>query len=114
MLSRLRLMLTGLFMSFALIACGDDAANTNEAADTAAPEMETASEESVGTDTEVEVEATMSEADLIEKYGQPDLTQERSIDDLTIVHHEWLTEEGIVSVQVHNGEVAFSQFTPKQ
>ncbi len=111
MLSRLRLMLTGLFMSFALIACGDDAANTNEAADTAAPaEMDNAAE----TATDTKVEATMSEADLIEKYGEPDLTQERSIDDLTIVHHEWLTDEGIVSVQIHNGEVAYSQFTPKQ
>lgn len=110
MLSRLRLLLTGLFVSFALIACGDDAANTNEAADTAAPEMKTAAEPAMDT----EVETDMSEAALIEKYGQPDLTQESSIDTLTIVHHEWYTDEGTVSVQVHNGEVAYSQFTPKQ
>lgn len=110
MLSRLRLMLTGLFLSFALIACGDDSANTNEAADTAAPEMETAAEPAADTN----VEADMTEADLIEKYGQPDLTQESAIDDLKIVHHEWYTDDGIVSVQIHNGEVAYSQFTPKQ
>ena len=108
MLSRLRLLLTGLFLSFALIACGDDAANTNEAADTAAPEMEPAA--SADTD----AEGDMTVAGLIEKYGQPDLTQESAIDDLKIVHHEWYTDEGTVSVQVHNGEVAFSQFTPKQ
>ena len=112
MLSRLRLMLTGLFMSFALIACGDDAANTNEAADTAAPEMETAAEPAASDDTDAE--GDMTEAGFIEKYGQPDLTQESAIDDLKIVHHEWYTDEGTVSVQVHNGEVAFSQFTPKQ
>jgi len=112
MLSRLRLLLTGLFLSFALIACGDDAANTNEAADTAAPEMETAAEPAATAD--AEVEGDMTEAGLIEKYGQPDLTQESAIDDLKIVHHEWYTDEGTVSVQVHNGEVAFSQFTPKQ
>jgi hypothetical protein len=110
MLSRLRLMLTGLFLSFALIACGDDAANTNEAADTAAPEMETAAEPASDTS----VDTDMTEADLVAKYGEPDLTQERAIDDLTIVHHEWYTDEGIVSVQIHNGEVAYSQFTPKQ
>lgn len=112
MLSRLRLLLTGLFLSFALIACGDDAANTNDAADTAAPEieMDTAAEPAMDSN----VKADMSEADLIKKYGQPDLTQERTIDDLTIVHHEWYTDEGIVSVQVHNGEVAHSQFMPKQ
>lgn len=110
MLSRLRLLLTGLFLSFALIACGDDAANTNEAADTAAPEKETAAEPA----TDAAVEANMSEADLLAKYGEPDLKQERSIDKLTIVHYEWYTDEGIVSVQVHNGEVAHSQFTPKQ
>lgn len=109
MLSRLRLMITGLFLSLALIACGDDAANTNDAADTAVPAMDTASEP-----VDTGAEADMTEADLVKKYGKPDLTQERTIDDLTIVHHEWYTDDGIVSVQIHNGEVAHSQFTPKK
>ena len=109
MLSRLRLLLTGLFLSLALIACGDDAANTNEAADTAAPEVETAP---AGDDSATVAEGT-SEADLLAKYGEPDLKQETSVDDYQVVFYEWNTDEGLVSVQVHNGEVAFSQFTAK-
>ncbi|HET8808262.1 MAG TPA: hypothetical protein VFM76_07780 [Methylophaga sp.] len=114
MLSRLRLMLTGLFLSLALIACSDDAANTNEAADTAAPEVETTATESAqaGDDSAAVAEGT-TEADLLAKYGEPDLKEETSVDTYQVVFYEWTTDEGVVSVQVHNGEVAFSQFTPK-
>ena len=114
MLSRLRLLLTGLFLSLALIACGDDAANTNEAADTAAPEAEAAAPESApaGDDSATVAEGT-SEADLLAKYGEPDLKQETSVDDYLVVFYEWNTDEGLVSVQVHNCEVAFRQFTAK-
>ncbi len=113
MLSRLRLMLTGLFLSLALVACGDDAANTNEAADTAAPEVEAAAESAPAGDASATVAEGTSEADLLAKYGEPDLKQETSVDDYQVVFYEWNTDEGLVSVQVHNGEVAFSQFTPK-
>lgn len=113
MLSRLRLMLTGLFLSLALVACGDDAANTNEAADTAAPEVEVAAESAPADDASATVAEGTSEADLLAKYGEPDLKQETSVDDYQVVFYEWNTDEGLVSVQVHNGEVAFSQFTPK-
>lgn len=113
MLSRLRLMLTGLFLSLALVACGDDAANTNEAADTAAPEVEATAESAPAGDASATVAEGTSEADLLAKYGEPDLKQETSVDDYQVVFYEWNTDEGLVSVQVHNGEVAFSQFTPK-
>lgn len=112
MLSRLRLLLTGLFLSLALIACGDDAANTNEAADTAAPEAAAPESAPAGDDSATVAEGT-SEADLLAKYGEPDLKQETSVDDYQVVFYEWNTDEGLVSVQVHNGEVAFSQFTAK-
>lgn len=114
MLSRLRLMLTGLFLSFALIACGDDATNTNEAADTAAPEVETTTAETAPAEEDsAAVAQGTSEADLLKQYGEPDLKQETSVDDYTVVFYEWNTDEGLVSVQVHNGEVAFSQLTAK-
>ena len=106
-------MLTGLFLSLALVACGDDAANTNEAADTAAPEVEAAAESAPAGDASATVAEGTSEADLLAKYGEPDLKQETSVDDYQVVFYEWNTDEGLVSVQVHNGEVAFSQFTPK-
>ena len=113
MLSRLRLMLTGLFLSLALVACGDDAANTNEAADTAAPEVEAAAESAPAGDASATVAEGTSEADLLAKYGEPDLKQETNVDNYQVVFYEWNTDEGLVSVQVHNGEVAFSQFTAK-
>jgi hypothetical protein len=110
MLSRLRLMLIGLFVSFALIACGGEDANTTEAADTAT-EAESTGE--AAATPEAGAAEGKSEAELIEQYGEPDVTQETSVDDYTVVFHEWHTDEGTLSVQVHNGEVAYTQFNEK-
>jgi len=85
MFTKTRLILTSLLFSAALIACSD------------AP---------------ITVEAGMSEKDVTTKHGEPSSTQSRTIDALTFTHSEWTNEAGTTSVQFHNGEATFSQFSP--
>lgn len=118
MLNHIRLMFTALFMGLFLIACGDDSAQQDAAEETAAP-TEMASEEMATEEEATEAEesnsvAGMTEEEAIAKWGEPDLTQTRSIDSLTITHHEWHGEDGITAVQFQNGVAQFSQTVPAE
>jgi len=105
MLNHIRLMFTALFMGLFLVACGDDS-STQDTAEQAAPaEMATESESTTSV-------AGMTEEEAIAKWGEPTVTQTRTIDALTITHHEWHGEDGITSVQFENGVAKYNQFIP--
>jgi ABC-type enterochelin transport system substrate-binding protein len=112
MLNHIRLMFIALFMGLFLVACGDDSAQQDAAEEAAAPtEMaaeEAATEASTADDSNSVVGMTEEEA--VAKWGEPDLTQSRTIDALTVTHHEWHGEDGITAVQFQNGVAQFSQF----
>ncbi len=59
---------------------------------------------------DTEIEIGMSEQDIIEMLGEPNLTQSRTIDDLVSTHAEWTDEEGTLSVQFINGKAQYNQF----
>jgi len=112
MLNHIRLMFIALFMGLFLVACGDDS-STQETAEEAAPmaseEMATADDAAAEETNSVE---GMTEEDAVAKWGEPDVTQTRKIDALTITHHEWNGEDGTTAVQFQNGVAKFSQFVP--
>ncbi len=122
MLNHIRLMFIALFIGLFLVACGDDSALQ------AAPEESAASSEmsseNTATEAATETEATaaedassvegMTEEEAIAKWGKPDVTQTRTIDALTITHHEWHGEDGTTAVQFQNGVAKFSQFIPAE
>jgi len=85
MFSKTRLILISLLFSAALVACSDSPAT---------------------------IEAGTAEKAMIAKLGEPSFTQSRTLDTLTFTHSEWTNEAGTTSVQFHNGEVTFSQFSP--
>ncbi len=121
MLNHIRLMFIALFMGLFLIACGDDSAQQDAAEETAAPSEMTSEETATDTNTEEAAAAEesnsiegMTEEEAIAKWGEPDVTQTRTIDKLTIIHHEWHGEDGITAVQFHNGVAAHSQFIPAE
>lgn len=106
MFKQLRLPLFLLIAGTALVACGD-----KEPAETAeAPAAEAPAAASVVTQ---EISVGMSEADVVAKYGEPALTQTRTIDDLVITNSEWNSDAGITSVQFQNGKAAFVNVIPK-
>jgi hypothetical protein len=111
MLNHIRLMFIALFMGLFLVACGDDSAQQDAAEEAAPTEMaaeETATEATTTEDSNSVVGMTEEEA--VAKWGEPDLTQSRTIDALTVTHHEWHGEDGITAVQFQNGVAQFSQF----
>lgn len=85
MLTKFRFILISLFASLVLIACSDSP---------------------------ITVEAGTTEQAVTDKHGEPSFTQSRTIDALTFTHSEWTNEAGTTSVQFHNGEAKFSQFSP--
>ncbi|MDC9724794.1 MAG: hypothetical protein PSN44_02600 [Gammaproteobacteria bacterium] len=90
MLPKSRLIIISLFISSALIACGDSSESTSS----------------------TPVEAGTSEQATVDKLGAPTVTQSRTIDALTFTQSEWTSEAGTTSVQFQNGKVTFSQFSP--
>lgn len=119
MLNHIRLMFIALFMGVFLIACSDDSAQQDAAEETAAPSEMTSEETATETqETATEEETTsvegMTEEEAIAKWGEPDVTQTRTIDTLTITHHEWHGEDGTTAVQFQNGVAQFSQFIPAE
>jgi hypothetical protein len=102
MLKQLRLPLVLLIASTALIACGD-----KEPAEEAAPAPAASTPAAPAPVAAPEVTAGMNEADVIAKFGEPDLTQTRTLDSLTITNSEWNHDAGITSVQFQNGVVTF-------
>ncbi|MCX4192229.1 hypothetical protein [Methylophaga sp. OBS1] len=123
MLNHIRLMFIALFMGLFLIACGDDSAQQDTAEEAAAPAEMTSEEAATETDAETQeampaedsssIEG-MTEEEAIAKWGEPDVTQTRTIDALTITHHEWHGEDGTTAVQFQNGVAKFSQFVPAE
>ena len=101
MLNHIRLMFIALFMGLFLVACGDDSAQQDAAEETATEATTTEDSNSV---------VGMTEEEAVAKWGEPDLTQSRTIDALTVTHHEWHGEDGITAVQFQNGVAQFSQF----
>ncbi|KGM08049.1 hypothetical protein LP43_0472 [Methylophaga thiooxydans] len=114
MLNHIRLMFIAFFMGLFLVACGDDS-STQDTAEEAAPmaseEMAPAAEEPAVAEETSSIDG-MTEEEAVAKWGEPDVTQTRTIDALTITHHEWHGEDGITSVQFHNGVAKFSQNIP--
>ncbi|AFJ03301.1 hypothetical protein Q7C_2165 [Methylophaga frappieri] len=123
MLNRMRLLLTSLFISFALIACSNDESqdNDNDAVEETAADVvstdDTAGNMSESAEMDAQtadnVERGMTEAQLLEMLGEPDLKQVTGVDSFEVIFYEWETDEGLLTVQLHNGAVAFSQFEPK-
>jgi hypothetical protein len=111
MLNHIRLMFIALFMGLFLVACGDDSAQQDAAEEAAPTEMATeeAADEATATE-ESNAIVGMTEEEAVAKWGEPDLTQSRTIDALTVTHHEWHGEDGITAVQFQNGVAQFSQF----
>jgi ABC-type enterochelin transport system substrate-binding protein len=111
MLNHIRLMFIALFMGLFLVACGDDSAQQDAAEEAAAP-TEMAAEEATEASTTDDSNSVvgMTEEEAVAKWGEPDLTQSRTIDALTVTHHEWHGENGITAVQFQNGVAQFSQF----
>lgn len=127
MLKQLRLVFIGLFFGLFVIACGgetDDAATAtddNTTNDTAVvPEddatvednAEAASEGSADSANQSGITSGMTEDEVISKLGEPDIKETYSIDKLEVGQYEWHSDEGITSVQLHNGEVTYSRFIP--
>lgn len=114
MLNHIRLMFIALFMGLFLVACGDDS-STQDTAEEAAPmaseEMTTAGDDTAAAEETNSVDG-MTEEEAVAKWGEPDVTQTRTIDALTITHHEWHGEDGITAVQFQNGVAKFSQVVP--
>jgi len=123
MLNHIRSMLTALFLGLFLVACGDDSAQQDAAEESAAP-TEMASEEMATEEMATEEKATESEAgnsiegmteeEAIAKWGEPDVTQTRTLDALTITHHEWHGDDSVTAVQFQNGVAQFSQTIPAE
>jgi hypothetical protein len=111
MLNHIRLMFIALFMGLFLVACGDDSAQQDAAEEAAPTEMATeeAADEATATEDSNAI-VGMTEEEAVAKWGEPDLTQSRTIDALTVTHHEWHGEDGITAVQFQNGVAQFSQF----
>ncbi|NQY25616.1 MAG: hypothetical protein HRT92_00395 [Piscirickettsiaceae bacterium] len=105
MVIKLRLILTALFLSILLIACGDDSNNSAEA-----PQVEQKSVSTIAM-SDAKIELGMTEKAVADLLGTPQSTQTRSIEALTITHTEWTDKSGTVSVQFINGEVKFNLFT---
>jgi hypothetical protein len=119
MLNHIRLMFAALFMGLFLVACGNDSAEQEavEDTDTAAP-TEMASEEMAEEEAPAAEAADsgsiigMTEEEVIAKMGEPDLTQTRTLDALSMTHHEWHGEDSITAVQFQDGVAKFTQNIP--
>lgn len=120
MLKQLRLVFISLFFGLFVIACGgetDEAAteadnNTSNdsavVAENGADDSEASADEANGTG----ISSGMTEDEVISELGEPDIKETYSIDELEVGQYEWHTDEGITSVQLHNGEVTYSRFIP--
>jgi hypothetical protein len=117
MLNHIRLMFIALFMGVFLVACGDDTDKQDAMDDSAAPaEMSSDAAPAAEADSEMAAEEDsiegMTHEEAVAKWGEPDVTETRTIDALTIVHNEWHGDDGITAVQFENGVATYSQFIP--
>lgn len=105
MLNHIRLMFIALFMGVFLVACGDEGDKQEAMTETAEPaaEAEMAAEDAI---------TGMTHEEAVAKWGEPDVTETRTIDALTITHNEWHGDDGITAVQFENGVATYHQFIP--
>ena len=95
MIIQMRLILTALFLSIVLVACGD-----NDAPRLASVAMSDAN-----------IEQGMSKNAVIDLLGDPEVSQTQTIDALTMTHSEWADKTGTVNVQFINDKAQFILFT---
>lgn len=119
MLNRMRLIFTGLFLSLALIACSDESdtavTDSNETETSAPATVESAPEatESTTEGSENGIQAGMTKAELIEAYGEPDIAQESTLDQMNIEILEWHNDDALVTAQLVDGKVTYGRIVPK-
>ncbi|PCJ31293.1 MAG: hypothetical protein COA90_06475 [Gammaproteobacteria bacterium] len=109
MLTKTSLTLTSIALMALLTACSDKT-DVDTTADSAATETPTTTTTSTTAATSGEVEIGMSVQEVTDLLGPVSFSSTRTIDSLTIVHSEWTTEKGVISVQFHNDKVQFTQF----
>jgi len=113
MSSRLRLLFTSLFLSAFLVACGGDDTDTDEMEYDATPTTGETTGETVTLEGDVEstevIQAGMTRAELIEKFGEPSISAERQLDAMQIETLEWDTEDGMATAQLVNGKVTYGR-----
>ena len=97
-MSHSRLILALLFIGSILIACGDSGAPQSESGATSAANT-------------TQIKTGMSVQAVTDLLGEPNISQTRTIDDLTIVHNEWTDDAGTLSVQFQNGKAQYSQYS---
>ena len=103
-----RFIFLAVVVSSFITACGN-----NNNSDTAKKAEQAAPSTAVSSEKVQTVAAGTTEKEAIAKLGQPDLTQTRKIDALTVTYDEWHTDAGILAAQFHNGVAKYSQFIPK-
>jgi hypothetical protein len=119
MLNRMRLIFTGLFLSLALIACSDE----SDTAVTDSSETETSSPATVGSAPEATeatsegsedgIQAGMTRDELISAYGEPDIAQERTLDQMNMETLEWHNDDATIIAQLLDGKVTYGRIIPK-
>ncbi len=119
MLNRMRLIFTGLFVSLALIACSDESDNAvtdnTETQTTAPATVETTPDAAAETTLEASdngIESGMSRDSLIEVYGEPDIAQKSTLDQMKIEVLEWHKDDALITAQVVDGKVTYGRIVP--
>lgn len=118
MLNRMRLIFTGLFLSLALIACSDEsdtAVTDSSETETSAPAMVESAPEAVEAttdDSENGIQAGMSRDELISAYGEPDIAQERTLDQMNMETLEWHNDDALIIAQLVDGKVTYGRIVP--
>lgn len=118
MLNRMRLIFTGLFLSMALIACSnesDTAVTDSGETETAAPATVESAPEAAETTGESAnaIQAGMSRDELISAYGEPDIAQERTLDQMNMETLEWHKDDELIIAQLLDGKVTYGRIVPK-
>ena len=122
MLNRMRLIFTGLFLSLALIACSDEsdtAVTDSSETETSAPATELTVEsapeatEATSEGSEDGIQAGMTRDELISTYGEPDIAQERTLDQMNMETLEWHNDDATIIAQLLDGKVTYGRIVPK-
>jgi len=119
MLNRMRLIFTGLFLSLALIACSDEndnAVTDSSETETSAPATVESAPEAAEAATEGNdngIQAGMSRDELISAYGEPDIAQERTLDQMNMETLEWHNDDALIIAQLLDGKVTYGRIVPK-
>ena len=118
MLNRMRLIFTGLFLSLALIACSDEsdtAVTDSSETETSSPAtVESAPEatEATSEGSQDGIQAGMTRDELISAYGEPDIAQERILDQMNMETLEWHNDDATIIAQLLDGKVTYGRIVP--